>query len=188
MIKKIAAFATLISGLAIAQSNYVLDKSHSRIGFEISHLAISSVDGNFKDYQGTIVWDDKDLSKSKMNVTIQAASINTDADKRDEHLRAPDFFDVAKYNTIQFQSSKITSQGGNKYLAQGALTLRGVTKNVQIPFTMAGPIQNPYKQTLRAFKGSFTINRLDYQIGSAIPAAVVGNEVTISITAEAIQQ
>lgn len=187
MIRSTLAIATLLTGLAQA-ADYSIDKSHTRIGFSISHLSISSVDGNFKNFQGNISWDDKNIGNSSMNVTIDGSSINTDDEKRDEHLRSPDFFEVAKYNTIQFQSNKIVAKGGNRYVVMGQLSLHGVTKPVQIPFTMAGPVVNPYKQTVRAFKGSFTINRKDYQIGNSFPNAIVGDAVTINISAEAVQK
>lgn len=187
MIRRMISIAALVSGLAQA-SDFALDKSHTRVGFNISHLSISSVDGNFKDFQGLISWDDKNLNNSKMNVSINTASINTDDDKRDEHLRSADFFEVSKYNTIQFQSNKIVAKGGNKYVVAGQLTMHGVTKPVQIPFTMAGPVVNPYKQTVRAFKGSFTINRKEFNVGNSFPNAIVGDAVTITITAEAVQK
>lgn len=178
----------LLSSLSWAQNTYKMDITHSRIGFEIEHMSISTVDGNFKSFAGQIVWDDKDLSKVKMDVSIQTASINTDVDARDEHLRKDDMFDANKFPTITFKSEKVVSKGNGKYEAIGLLTIKGITKSIHIPFTMNGPIQNMYKQTVRAFKGSFSINRKDFQIGSSLPNAILGEDVLIRINTETIQQ
>ena len=188
MIKQFLFAGALFAGISMAQSNnYVLDKSHSHVNFEITHLSISTVDGSFRDFQGTVVWDEKDPSKSKFDVTIQSKSVFTDDDKRDEHLRTDGFFDVVQFPTIHFVSKQVIAKGG-AFVAIGELTLPGVTKTVEIPFKSAGPAVDPWKNIRRSFSGTFTIKRSDFHLGDSFPAAMVGDEVEIRISSEGIQQ
>lgn len=178
----------LVFGLS-QSAEYDLDKSHSHIGFKVSHMVISKTKGEFKDYSTELKWDPKDLKNSVLNATIQAGTINTDDEKRDEHLRAPDFFDTAKYPTISFKSKKITKKGKG-YEVLGSLTMKDVTKDVKIPFTVNGPVQDPWGNTRLGFEGSLTVNRKDYNISWSNKmdngGLVVGDEVTIDISVEGI--
>ena len=132
-------FALLISSAASADT-YVLDLSHASVGFCAKHLVISTVCGRFKEFDSTIILDESDITKSSWTGTIKTASITTDNEKRDEHLKGVDFLDVQKYPEISFKSSKIEKKGEG-YVANGTLTMRGVSKDVSIPFTLNGPIE-----------------------------------------------
>lgn len=179
----------LVAGAAFSNS-FELDKTHSSVSFKVAHMVISKVKGDFRDYTTEVNWDSKNLSKSVLNATIQTASINTNDEKRDEHLRSPDFFDAATNPTITFKSEKIVKKGKG-FQVTGALTMRGVTKKVTIPFMVSGPITDPWGNTRLGLEGSFTVNRQDYGVNFSKAmdngGLVVGNEVEIDINVEVMQ-
>lgn len=176
---------SLAVALALAVSsqaqNWVLDSTHTSIGFSIKHLAVSTVRGEFDQYAGALVGDPAKPATLKADMVIQAASVNTKVAKRDEHVRNADFLDVAKYPTIEFKGEK-TEVKGKKLTMIGVLTLHGVSKRVAIPYTLNGPIEDPWKNTRIGLEGSFTIKRSDYGI-STFPG-VVGDELKIDIATE----
>ncbi len=174
--------ALVLAGTAKAQT-WSYDAAHSSVAFAIKHLAVSTTRGEFDKIDAKLTGDAAKPTTLQADVTIQATSVNTKNDKRDEHLRAPDFFDVAKYPTITFKSDKVEAKGG-KYVMHGTLTLHGVSKKVAIPFEISGPVTDPYKNVKVGLEGSLTINRQDYGLAAGFPAAVVGNEVKIDISAE----
>jgi polyisoprenoid-binding protein YceI len=173
---------------ALAADTYTFDKAHTRIGFTAQHLVISSVDGRFKDFDGTITLDPNDITKSSVKITIKTASVDTDNESRDNDLRNSEFLDVAKYPEMTFVSDKIEKRGDG-YVAIGTFTLKGVSKTLELPFTFAGPIADPWGMQRVAAKASTKINRKDYGVNynQAMKngTALVGNEVTISLTVEA---
>ena len=116
--------------LLVAARTWTIDPDHSNVGFKIRHLMVSNVKGSFDKYAGTVELDDKDITKSKVEVSIETDSINTNVQKRDEHLRSADFFDVAKYPAMTFISKKVAKAGKDKLKVTGDLTLHGVTKEV----------------------------------------------------------
>ena len=180
--------ALMMTGVAAAATEtYKVDPVHSRISFVVTHLMVSEVEGNFKDFSGEIQFDEKELKNSSVSVSIKSASINTENEKRDGHLNSPDFFDTAKFPDITFKSEKILSKGDG-YLAVGPLTMRGVTKEVQIPFKVKGPVQlGPTKKL--GVTGSLTINRQDYGVSWSksldTGGVAVSDEVTINLKIEA---
>jgi polyisoprenoid-binding protein YceI len=167
---------------------WTLDPAHSRVGFEISHLVVSTVSGYFKDVTGTIALDEANLTHSNVAITVQAKSIDTGEPKRDEHLRSADFFDVAKYPLITFQSTKITRAGGTKYKLTGDLSLHGVSKPVTLDANVTEPIKTPWGTMARGVKASGKIKRSDYGLtwNKALETGgfVVGNDVTLNIQVE----
>lgn len=176
---------TLLAALALVSlagaQTWKLDSTHTSIGFSVKHLAVSTVRGTLDQYEGTLSGDPKKPTTIKVDMTIQAASINTKNDKRDEHVRGADFLDVAKFPTIVFKGDKVVLDG--KQLAVvGTLTLHGVSKRVVIPFTLNGPVVDPWKNNRIGLEGSFKIKRQDYGIES-FPGAV-GDDITIDISAE----
>ncbi len=185
-----AVFLTvLVAALpALAADTYNFDKAHTRIGFTAQHLVISSVDGRFKDFDGTITLDPNDLTKSSVKVTIKTASVDTDNEARDKDLRNSEFLDVAKYPEMTFVSDKIEKRGDG-YVAIGTFTLKGVSKKIELPFTFAGPITDPWGLQRVAAKASTKINRQDYGVkydqAMKDGSALVGNEVTLNLTVEA---
>nr|WP_299204545.1 YceI family protein [uncultured Brumimicrobium sp.] len=147
-----------------------IDKSKSMVYFKIGNMGISNVKGTFSGFTGKVNFNPNQLESAKIDVCIDASSINTKNKKRDEHLRSEDFFEVVTYPTICFTSDKITKSGG-KYIAQGKLTLHGVTKTIEIPLTFQD-------NKLTSF---FTLDRFDYKIGEDTGTFMVGTEVEIAI-------
>ncbi len=168
---------------AFAADTYKIDPAHSSIGFTVKHMMVSTVPGQFDKFDGTIAYGASDLANSKLSVTIPADSIDTHMDKRDEHLKSPDFFDVAKFPTITFVSKSITATN-----VVGDLTIKGVTKEVTIPLTVSGPVKAMGKEMI-GLNGSFTLNRQDYGLNWNKTldqgGVALANEVTINISIEA---
>ena len=183
-----ALLTVLVAALpALAADTYNFDKAHTRIGFTAQHLIISSVDGRFKDFDGVIVVD-PDITKSSVKITIKTASVDTDNSQRDNDLRNSEFLDVAKYPEMTFVSDKIEKRSDG-YVAIGTFTLKGVSKKIELPFTFAGPIADPWGMQRIAAKASTKINRQDYGVkyNQAMKdgSAIVGNEVVLNLTVEA---
>jgi polyisoprenoid-binding protein YceI len=177
---------------ALAQTSaWTMDPTHAHATFTIRHMAITNVRGEFRKVAGTVKLDEKDVTKSSVEATIDAASIDTRVADRDNHLRSPDFFDVAKYPTITFKSTKVEKAGEGKLKVTGDLTMHGVTKPVTL--AVEGPtqeIKDPWGKTRRGLSASTTVNRKDWGLtwGKVIEAGpVVGDEVKIEIEAELIK-
>ncbi|GAB4191862.1 MAG: YceI family protein [Calditrichia bacterium] len=193
--KRILSIGVIIMGLAFsaifAQNKYSFDLSHSALGFEVKHMVISTVDGKFKKFDGSLEFDGKDPLNIKVNVAVDMNSIDTDEEKRDGHLKSPDFFDVANYPTATFVSKKVVKKN-DKYEMIGDLTLKGVTKEIAIPFAFNGSITDPWGNTRVGFEGSTVINRKDFGVTwnktMDNGGLVVGNEVKLKIHLEAILQ
>jgi len=176
----------------VTAGSYSLDPAHSLIGFAVEHLEINLVEGRFKDFAGTVNYNDKDVTKSTVEFSAKIASIDTEIAPRDEHLRSADFFDAAKYPEMTFKSTAIKSNGKNKYLLIGDLTMKGVTRSVELPFTFTGAVKDPWGGTRFGIEAGSTINRRDFGInyGNALAAGGldVGNEVVIRLRLEAVKQ
>lgn len=142
---------------------YTLDVAHAHIGFTVKHLVISTTHGRFRDFAGTISYDAKDVTKSSVNVTIKAASIDTDIPPRDKHLKGPDFFDVEKFPEITFKSTSV-KKAGKGLIVTGDFTMHGVTKPISIPFTISGPIAGPGGKGRMGISGKVQINRQDFGV------------------------
>ena len=174
----------LIASPVFALEAYKLDAVHSNVGFNIKHMMVSRVVGSFDTFDGTIAFDKADLANSKISMTIEVKSISTRNDKRDEHLRSPDFFDAAKYPTITFVSKKI-SEGS----IIGDLTMKGVTKEVTIPATIEGPVKTPMNTEAIGINATFTINRQDFGVSYNKTldqgGLALGNDVNIDVSIEA---
>jgi polyisoprenoid-binding protein YceI len=177
--------AATLSARAAAQP-YTLDRSHSDVGFTISHMMISKVRGAFRDFNVDLNIDTEDVSKSSVKAVIQVASIDTDNADRDKHLLNEDFFEEPKFKTITFTSKKIEKRG-NQWVAIGDFTMKGVTKSIELPFTLNGPIQDPWGNSRVGIETNLVINRRDYGISYGT-AAMVGDEVSIQISLEATQK
>jgi polyisoprenoid-binding protein YceI len=169
------------------QSEWAIDAGHTRVGFSITHMVISEVDGDFKKFSGKALLDDKDLTKSSVEFSIDAASINTDNADRDKHLRSPEFFDVEKFPKLTFQSTKIT-KAGKGYKLKGNLTIHGVTKEVTLDALVSEPVANPWGKQVRGVKINGKVKREDFGLtwNKALDkgGVVLGNDVTINIKLE----
>jgi polyisoprenoid-binding protein YceI len=146
-----------------AADKYIVDKVHSTVGFTVTHLVISTVPGHFQDYDVVFMYDENDTSKSSVEATIKTASIFTDNQKRDEHLRSADFFDAEKYPEITFKSNNFRKTDDG-YVVKGILTMRGVSKEVEIPFKILGKVKDPGGNNKLGIEGNLTINRQDYNV------------------------
>ena len=178
-------------GSALAADTYVTDSSHTLVGFTIRHLMINKVRGKFNEFQGTIVYDENDITKSSMRGTINVASIDTDNEKRDNHLRSPDFFDAAGHPQITFTSQRVEKRG-DEHVLIGDLTMRDTTREVEIPFTITGKITDPRGKIRIGFEATIELNRKDYGVAyhkiMDNGGLVVGDTVKIELMGEAIKQ
>jgi polyisoprenoid-binding protein YceI len=172
---------------AQAADKYVADKAHTTVGFTVKHMVIATVPGKFNDYSINFIFDAKDLKNSSVKTTIKTASIDTDDEKRDGHLRSPDFFDAEKHPEITFESSSIMKKG-NDYIAKGTLTMRGVSKEVELPFKILGPVQDPWGNTKLGIEASLTVDRQEYGISWSksldTGGLVVSDDVNIKLDVE----
>lgn len=179
------------TGIAFAD-NYVIDTAHSRMGFSVTHLTVSEVQGEFKAFEGQVALDKDTQANSKFSATIQVNSIDTRNEGRDGHLKQADFFDAEKFPTITFDSTKVDVQG-NVYSVTGDLTIKGVTKSLTIPLTISGPVKNPMNgiETI-GFSGKAVINRKDFGVSwnkqMDQGGMVVGDDVTLQINLELKKQ
>ncbi len=185
------ALALLLPALAAAEPvTYKVDTSHSGVGFTIRHF-VTNVPGRFKDFDGSIKYDKQNPAASSVNFTVRAASIDTDNDDRDEHLRSPDFFNVEKNPTWTFSSTEIKAKDADTLEVTGDLTLNGVTKKVTIPVEVLGTMKTPRGEKA-GFETSFTVNRKDYGIVwnrvLDTGGTVLGEDVKINIAIEADSQ
>ena len=167
---------------ATTADEYKIDPVHSTVGFAVKHLAVSTVHGRFNNFSGSITFDEQDPSKSSVDVIIKSASINTDNNNRDNDLRSPNFLDVTKFPELTFKSKSVEKKGDG-YVAHGTLTIHGVSKDVDLPFTLTGPVSTQRGKALGAEAGPLPINRQDY--GVAGGGMMVGNDVKIEISVEA---
>lgn len=165
--------------------NWKSDKAHSHLAFSVTHMGISDQPGIFKTFEVTIKSEKPDFSDATVELTADVASINTGVEMRDNHLKSADFFDVAKYPTLNFKSTGLSSLGNNKYKLAGNLTLHGVTKSVTMDLWYRGTFTNPQsKAPVSGFQVTGTIKRSDFGIAPGFPAAMLGDEVTIKADGE----
>lgn len=183
-ILSVLAVAAFMQTAAFAQTTWKADKAHSHVTFTITHLAVSDVDGSFKDFDATIVGDKPDFSDAKVNFTANTASVNTDNEMRDNHLKSPDFFDVAKYPTLTFASTSVKPAGGNKYKLAGNLTLHGVTKPVVFDMIARTGVNPMSKKNVTGLKVTGTIKRTDFGFGSKYGQPMLSDEVTLVASGE----
>jgi len=162
---------------------YTTDPMHTSVGFEIDHLGLSRVQGRFTKHTGHLQVDTGDLTKSSVEFTIQTDSVDTAVAPRDADLRSPNFFEVDKYPTIAFKSTKIR-KSGKGYLADGDLTIHGVTKSISIPFKQYGPVKDPWGGTrIGVVADPIIVNREDFGMKFDVP--MVGSKVTVRLSLEA---
>ncbi|MCE9612777.1 MAG: YceI family protein [Lentisphaerae bacterium] len=180
-----AAKADDAAPAAPAVTTFAADLAHSKVAFRVQHLMISKVSGEFKDYTGTLQLDGHTLVGAE--AVIKAASIDTANAKRDEHLRSPDFFDVAKFETLTFKSTGVKGD-----TLVGDLTIHGVTKSVELKYALSGPVQDPWGNTKLGFEASGKISRADFGLtwNKALEAGglLVGDEVDLNIEMELAKQ
>jgi len=181
-----------IPGLTFG-STWQMDPDHSNFQFKVRHLTVSNVKGDFGKAKGVVTIDDQDLSNIKVDLTIDAASVNTSHAKRDEHLRSADFFDVTKYPTITFVSKKATRTDTNKLKVTGDLTIRGITREVTVDVEGPTPeVKDPWGGVRRGATGIAKINRKDFGLtwSKTLDSGglVVGDDVDIYLEVELVRK
>jgi polyisoprenoid-binding protein YceI len=174
-------------------TQWQIDPAHSAAHFSVRHLMISNVRGEFTKLSGSALINPADPAKSSIEITIEAASLNTREPQRDEHLRSADFFDVANHPTLTFRSKRIEALGAENFKLTGDLTIRGVTK--EVTFDVEGPtasVKDPWGNVRAGVSASAKINRKDFGVAwnalTETGGVVVGDEVKITVEAELIQQ
>lgn len=174
-----------VGSAAFAQTTWTIDNVHSKIGFSVTHMAVAETEGKFNDYSGTVVTKGSDFNGAEVSFAAKTASIDTDNEKRDGHLKSPDFFDAAKYPEITFKGNLV--KDGAKYKLKGDLTMHGTTKPVEFEVT-GGSVVNTGRGEKSGFKFTSKINRKDYGLtwANTTPTGemVVGDEVELIIKVE----
>ena len=168
---------------------YNFDKAHSFIGFKVKHMGLIEVPGFFRDFTGTVNYDAKDATKSTVEFTAKATSVDTGVGNRDNHLRTADFFEVEKYPEITFKSTKVEKKGNN-WIVTGDFTMKGVTKSISFPFNIAGFLPADQRSGGKmGITADTMLNRRDYGVnyGGNLPSgtAVLSDEVKINLQIEA---
>ncbi|MEW6509067.1 MAG: YceI family protein [Bacteroidota bacterium] len=193
--RKINLFLAFLVFSAIslsAQTNWSIDKAHSKIGFSVSHLVITDVEGFFKEYDGKISTNGDDFSTAQIELSINTASIFTDNEGRDKHLRSDDFFNAEKFPKMTFKSKSISKINDNKFKLVGDLTIRDVTRQVELEVKYNGMVKDPWGNTKAGFKVTGEVNRFDYNLrwNTAIEtgALVVGKEVELVIDLQLVKK
>jgi len=187
----IAAMLVIVS-VSFAQTTWHFDKSHSKVGFSVTHLIISEVDGKFNSFDGTVVTDSDNFDNAKIDFTIDVQSVDTDNEKRDGHLKSPDFFNAAEFASIIFKSKKFEKSGEGSYKITGDLTMRGVTKEIVLDAKYNGTIIDPWGNTKAGFQVTGELNRFDYGLkwNALMEAggAVVSQDVMLKINVELVKE
>lgn len=185
----IAAALLMFGSLASAAETYKIDAAHTSLTFSVRHFGINNVKGRFNEFGGEIVMDQGSVAGA--SGTIQVKSIDTGVQKRDDHLRSPDFFDAATYPTITFKTRRVEKGDAGQIVLVADFTMRGVTKELRLPATVSGPIKDSSGKIRIGLQAKTKLNRKDYGIKYhevlETGAMAVGEEVEIEINAEAIR-
>jgi len=186
----LAGLAGLVMVPALAHAaDWEIDSAHSAAQFSVRHMMVSNVKGELGKVSGVVRLDDKDVTKSSVEATIDVNGINTREAKRDQHLKSPDFFDVAKYPSITFKSKKVQKAGAGKLKLTGDLTLHGVTKEIVLDVVFPpGEIKDPYGNLRRGASATAKLSRKDFGLkwNAALEGGgvVVGDEIAITVDVE----
>lgn len=193
MKKTLFIFAAIVISVGMfSQTKWNVDKAHTSLGFTVTHMLITDVDGKFKTFDGYFTSSNPDFTDAVIDFTVDAKSISTDNEMRDNHLKSADFFDTDKFPQITFKSTSFKKVSDKKYSLEGNLTLHGVTKLVKFDVNYGGTVKDPYGNTKVGFKATTVINRFDYDLkwNKLIESggAVVGQDVTIDLKLEFAQE
>lgn len=180
----LAFVAILSSSASLKKGTWTMDKNHAKLGFTVTHLMVSDVDGVFKSFDAKITSPSDDFSDAVVEMTADVKSIDTGNEMRDKDLRGENYFDAEKYNTVTFKSKTFKKVKENTYKVTGDLTMRGVTKTIELD-ALCRMGKNPQNQkTIAGFKITGALNRKDFNIGKSAPSAMVSDEVTLVANAE----
>lgn len=192
-LRKFVALAVVTLSMVCARasaqtSTWIIDPGHSSVAFTIRHLAVSNVHGTITGVKGTVLLDEKDVTKSSVTATMDSATVNTGSDRRDKDLRSPDFFNVEKSPTIAFKSTAVTKNGGKLQLI-GDLTLNGVTKPITMDLdSPTPPVTQKNGKVMSGFSATGMVKRADYNFGSKYTAPLLGDDVKLTIDVEISKQ
>ncbi len=185
-------YLALVSALflplgAFAQTTWKVDPQHSRLGFAVTHLGISDISGAFRKFDATVQATKADFSDAKFELTVDTTSIDTAVEKRDDHLRSPDFFAVSEHSKMTFRSNRIEPAGKDRYKLSGELTIRGQTRPITAELWYRGTTQNQ-KNTTAGFQLTATLRRSDFGVGEKFKPPMISDEVRIQADGEFIRQ
>lgn len=182
----VVGFATFAFTIIDATS-WEIDKAHSAVNFKVTHF-FTPVNGQFNDYNATVNFDPQNLEESSLDVEIMVNSIDTDNERRDNHLMSDDFFSAETYPMITFKSESIEATGNNTFVANGTLTIKDVSRDIELPFELLGVRDNPMQEgkVVAGIVSTFKLNRTTYDVGVGDWAsdAVIGDEVTVDLNLE----
>jgi polyisoprenoid-binding protein YceI len=185
----LAAASTM--SLSAQSTKWEVDNAHSQVTFTVTHLVISEVTGNFKEFSSNVFSDKADFSDAKVDFSIKVNSINTDIQMRDDHLKSDDFFNALKYPEINFKGKQMKAAGKGKYKLTGDLTIRDVTKTISLDVIYTGTAIDPYGNTKAGFKITGKINRLEYGLKwntlTEAGGAVVGPDVDFKVNLQLVK-
>jgi polyisoprenoid-binding protein YceI len=184
MKKVIYLFSFILFSSSVIAQNWSVDKSHSNVGFSLTHMLLSEVDGSFNDIEASFSSAKDDLSDAVFTFTAQMASVDTRIERRDTHLKSAEFFEVEKYATMTFKSTSFKKVEGKNYKIVGNLTIKGITKSVTLDVVLNGPIVHPRNnKKMVGIKATGHIDRFDFGVGGE-SGAVTSREVAIHANGE----
>ena len=176
----------------LATSTWTVDKAHSNVDFSVKHMVISTVRGAFREFEATLHIDEANPPASRVSVTIDVASIDTNAPDRDAHLRSDDFFNAEQFPKLTFQSKRVELEGEAKFRVTGDLTIRDVTREIVLQGTFSGRVQDPWGNDRAAFSAETEISRKDFNVRwnqmLETGGAIVSDRVKIHVYIEAVRQ
>jgi polyisoprenoid-binding protein YceI len=179
-----ASVAFLFAFKPVEQNTWVSDGGHSRLAFSITHMGVNDIEGNFNTFESSITTSKEDFSDAVIELSADVSTINTGNDRRDAHLKSPDFFDAAKFGKLTFKSKSVKIGDDKKYAITGDLTMHGVTKEVSLTGMRRMGMNPMSKKDVAGFKVSGTIKRTDFGIGASTPVAMLSDEVQLNANIE----
>ena len=192
MKKTIILLMSLVSFIGVNAQTWKVDATHTNIEFNVDYMVVSELNGTFKMFDGKAEAVKPDFSDAKISFTVDVNSINTDNEMRDKHLKGNDFFNAEKYPKMSFTSTSMKKVADKKYVLEGNLTIRDVTKPVKFDVTYGGTVNDPWGNTKAGFKANGTINRFDYNLkyNAATEAGglVASDEVAMNLNIVMIKQ
>lgn len=184
LISAVAISAILLSFTFINSSDWSVDKAHAKLGFSVTHLMVSDVEGSFKISEAAITSTNDNFNDAVVTLTADASTVNTDNEQRDNHLKSADFFDVAKYPAITFKSFYFKKGKNNKYTVKGNLTMHGLTRPVELTAVATTGVHPFTKKSIAGFRITGKLKRSDFGIGGSTGTSIVSDEVMINANAE----
>jgi polyisoprenoid-binding protein YceI len=184
MNKILVGFVALAAAVTANAETFTIDIGHAEIGFSVKHMMVSNTKGKFNKFEGTVDYDVATKTLNSIQGSIDVTSIDTNNEGRDGHLNNEDFFDTAKHPKMTFASTSVKQTGDNTFEVTGNLNVLGMDREVVIPVTVSGPVDDPYGFKRIGLASTMTLNRRDLGITNS-PAAMIGDEIKINIEAEA---